>query len=91
LLAQDKAKEASPLLSDAVSSTRASPFPLPVWQLGEANSAYGVCLKALGRGREGDILLRESRASLISDPRPAFRTQASDRIRFRGNAKALQP
>jgi eukaryotic-like serine/threonine-protein kinase len=91
LMAQDNAKEASPLLSDAVSSTRASPFPLPVWQLGEANSAYGVCLKALGRGREGDILLRESRASLISDPRPAFRTQASDRIRFRGNAKALQP
>jgi tetratricopeptide (TPR) repeat protein len=91
LLAQDKAKEASPLLSDAISSTRASPFPLPVWQLGEANSAYGACLKDVGREREGDILLRESRAALVSDPRPAFRTQASDRIRFHGNAKALRP
>jgi eukaryotic-like serine/threonine-protein kinase len=49
------------------------PFPLPAWQIAEANNAYGECLKSLGRTREAESLLRESRATLASDPRPAFR------------------
>lgn len=72
-----------PLLKDALSSTRASPFALPAWQLAEAESAYGACLNRLRRSREGEALLRDSRAALVSDSRPAFRVAAPDRLRKR--------
>jgi len=86
LLALDKAHEAAPLLQEAVASIHARSSPLPAWQLSEAESAYGACLKNLGRSREGDTLLRQSRPALSSDPRPVFRSEVPDRLRKIGSA-----
>jgi eukaryotic-like serine/threonine-protein kinase len=81
LLAENKANEAAPLLREAVLSARASPFPLSAWQVGEAESAYGACLRSLGQSREAEALLHESRRELVTDPRPVFRAEAPERLR----------
>ncbi len=73
LVAEKKAGEAEPLLRAAVESADHEPFRLPEWQTAEARNAYGECLIALGREKEGEALVSESRAALKSDPRPAFR------------------
>jgi len=73
LVASGNSAEAETLLRQAVSSASEEPFPLPSWQIAEANNAYGECLKNLGRAREAEPRLRESLGALQSDPRPAFR------------------
>ncbi len=80
LVAEHKAAEAGPLLRDAVASAAREPFPLPAWQDAEAKTAYGECLKSLGREREGEALISESRTALASDPRVAFRSDATVRL-----------
>jgi eukaryotic-like serine/threonine-protein kinase len=80
LIAANQSAEAEPLLRQAVASAKGEPFPLPAWQIAEADNAYGECLKSLGRTREAEPLLRESRTALQTDPRPAFRAGPASRL-----------
>jgi len=80
LVAEHSGAEAESLLRQAAATAAREPFPLPAWQLAEANNAYGECLKSLGRTREAEPLLRESRTALQADPRPAFRTGPTARL-----------
>ncbi len=81
LVSEGKAAEAEPILQQAVGSAYQAPFPLPAWQVAEAQSALGACLLALGRRTEAENLIHESQAGLQKHPRPAFRRQASDRLK----------
>jgi len=69
LVAAGKAAEAEPILKEAVTSAQQMPFPLPVWQAAEAKSAYGECLKRLGRSSDAESW----NTQLASDPRVPFR------------------
>jgi eukaryotic-like serine/threonine-protein kinase len=80
LVAERNAVEAEPLLRQAVATAMQEPFQLPEWQVAEAKNAYGECLRSLGRAREAAPLLRESRAALETDPRPAFRAGPTVRL-----------
>jgi serine/threonine-protein kinase len=73
LVSEHKADDAEPLLREAAESAAHEPFRLPEWETAEIRGAYGECLKALGRVKEGDAMIKDSRAALKSDPRPAFR------------------
>ncbi len=73
LTAGGKAREAEPLLRDALASARSAPFPLLPWQVAEAQSALGTCLIEVNRRAEGEPLLKASMADLRGNPRPAFR------------------
>jgi hypothetical protein len=68
------------LLRSALESAQHPPFPLVPWQVAEAESALGACLLSLNRPAEAKPLLEESAAALQSDPRPAFRKPATERI-----------
>ncbi len=81
LLAEKEPRQAEPLLKQAVNAVTHPPFRLPAWQVAEAEAAYGVCLQDLGRTGDGARLLDESRGSLASDPRPAFRADPAARLR----------
>jgi tetratricopeptide (TPR) repeat protein len=81
LTAEKKAAEAEPLLREALASAYAPPFRIPAWQAGEAESALGWCLAALGRSEEAIKLLQQSRQKLLNDPRPLFRRQADVHLR----------
>jgi tetratricopeptide (TPR) repeat protein len=76
LTAEGKATVAEPLLREALASAYAPPFRIPVWQVGEAESASGRCLAVLGRTKEARALVRRSRQKLATDPRPIFRKLA---------------
>ncbi len=90
LVAEHKAIQAAPLLRDAVFAASHEPFALPAWQIAEAQNAYGECLRILGRPKEGEALLIESRAALASDPRPPFRRGATALL-VQVNQKTPQP
>jgi serine/threonine-protein kinase len=77
LTAEGKAAIAEPILRQALASISAPPFPVPAWQVGEAESALGWCLAILGRKQEARKLLRQCQAKLAADPRPVFRKQAA--------------
>ncbi len=77
LIAEGKASEAEPLLRGALDAVRHEPFPLPAWQIAEAENAYGECLKVSGRGREGEAPAAQSLHALEADPRPAYRHGAA--------------
>jgi serine/threonine-protein kinase len=77
LTAEGKAAEAEPLLREALASAYTPPFRIPVWQVGEAESALGWCLAALGHPKEAIKFLRASQQKLLNDPRPMFRKQAT--------------
>ena len=81
LILEGKAAEAEPLLRQAMVAVKAEPFPLPPWQVAEAESALGACLTAEKPASvEGKELLLESEKALEKDPRPAFRRPANARI-----------
>ncbi|MBV9265764.1 MAG: tetratricopeptide repeat protein [Acidobacteriaceae bacterium] len=84
LTAAGKPAAAEPILRHALASAYAPPFRIPAWQVGEAESAFGWCLHALGQTREAQRLLQLSQNKLVSDPRPIYRKQASAHL------KALQ-
>jgi serine/threonine protein kinase len=88
LVADGHAAEAQPLLEEAVASAKHEPFPLPLWQVAEANNAFGECLQSLGRA-EAARLIDASLAPLATDPRPAFRSGAIARLRQIKKAPAL--
>src|SRR5262249_539408 len=77
LTAERKAAEAEPILRAALASAYHPPFQIPVWQVGEAESALGWCMVALGRVEEAQRLLQQSQRKLLTDPRPIFRKQAA--------------
>jgi tetratricopeptide (TPR) repeat protein len=77
LTAAGKAAAAEPVLRRALASAYAPPFKVPGWQVGEAESALGWCLVALGHTEEAHRLLKQSQRKLITDPRPAYRKQAA--------------
>jgi len=81
LVSEGKAAEAEPILQQAVGSAYQAPFPLPVWQVAEAQSALAACLTALGRRTEAENLIHSSQAGLQKHPRPAFRRQAAERLK----------
>jgi tetratricopeptide (TPR) repeat protein len=85
LTAEGKPAAAEPILRDALASAYAPPFRIPAWQVGEAESALGWCLHALGNTRDAQRLLQLSQNKLVSDPRPIYRKQAST------HRKALAP
>jgi eukaryotic-like serine/threonine-protein kinase len=80
LTAEDKAAEAEPVLRKAVESAHHPPFPLVPWQVAEAENALGACLTSLHHYSEAETLLQGSEDNLQTDPRPAFRRQASTRV-----------
>jgi serine/threonine-protein kinase len=80
ILAEGDAARAEPLLLDAWNSLKGVPFPVPAWQVADAQSLYGACLLALGRKDEGAGLLRDSRSPLQLHPRPALRLDAAARL-----------
>ena len=77
LTAEGKPAAAEPILRNALASAYAPPFRIPAWQVGEAESALGRCLQALGNTRDAQRLLQLSQSKLALDPRPIYRTQAS--------------
>jgi len=77
LTAERKAPAAEPVLREALASANSPPFRIPSWQVGEAESALGWCLAALGRAQEGQRLLQLSQKKLMADPRPTYRKQAA--------------
>jgi len=77
LTAEGKAAVAEPILREALASAYAPPFRIPAWQIGEAESALGWCLAALGRTEEARALVWRSRGKLATDPRPIFRKLAA--------------
>jgi eukaryotic-like serine/threonine-protein kinase len=68
LTAEGKAAVAEPILREAVDSAHHGPFALLDWQVGEAESALGVCLAKLGERTEAAKLLSGSHAALASYP-----------------------
>ncbi len=44
----EKTAEAEARLKEAVNAAEQMPFPLPAWQVAEANNAYNECLPAAG-------------------------------------------
>ena len=81
LTAEGKAASAEPILRSALASVYAPPFRIPVWQVGEAESALGFCLVVLDHPQEARRLLQQSQNKLVSDPRPVFRLQAADHLK----------
>ena len=79
--AEGKPAEAEPLLREALAWANAPLFRIPAWQAGEAESALGWCLAALGRSEEAIKFLRRSKQKLLNDPRPVFRRQADAHLR----------
>jgi serine/threonine-protein kinase len=77
LIAEGKAPAAEPILREALASAYSPPFRIPSWQVGEAESAQGWCLAALGREQEAQRLLDQSQRKLLTDPSPKFREQAA--------------
>jgi tetratricopeptide (TPR) repeat protein len=77
LTAEGKAGDAEPILRNALASAYNPPFPIPAWQVGEAESALSRCLLVLGRRQEANGLLELSRKKLLTDPRPIFRERAA--------------
>jgi serine/threonine-protein kinase len=77
LTAEGKAFVAEPILREAFASASAPPFQIPMWQIGEAQSALGWCLAALGDMNEAYRLLQLSQEKLAADPRPIFRRNAA--------------
>jgi serine/threonine-protein kinase len=67
------APAAEPVLRAALAVARSARFPLQVWQVAEAETALGVCLKRLGRSAEGEKFIRESQLGLQKHPMPARR------------------
>jgi serine/threonine-protein kinase len=80
ILAEGDPARAEPLLREAWNSLKRVPFPVPAWQIADAQSVYGACLVRLGRKDEGDALLRDSRTPLKLHPRPALRVDAATRL-----------
>ena len=74
LTAAGRTAEAEPILKEAVTATQQMPFPLPAWQVAEAKSAYGECLKRLGLTTDAEFWLHESRTQLAKNPRVPFRS-----------------
>jgi tetratricopeptide (TPR) repeat protein len=77
LIAQGKAAEAEPLLQRALEYAQRPPFRLPIWQVGDAEAAFGWCTGALGRTSAAQALLRRAQAKLVNHPRPRHRLEAS--------------
>jgi tetratricopeptide (TPR) repeat protein len=77
LTAGGKAAVAEPILRRALASAYAPPFKVPVWQVGEAESALGSCVVVLGHIEEAHRLLKQSQKKLMTDPRPIYRKQAA--------------
>lgn len=80
LTAEGKASAAEPILREALASAYSPPFRIPLWQVGEAESALGWCLAALGRKQEARRLLEQSQKKLLGDPAPIFPKQAATRL-----------
>jgi serine/threonine-protein kinase len=80
MIAAGEEVQAEPLLREALASARAAPFPLLPWQMAETESAMAACLTALGRGKEAELLARQSQIGLAAHPRPAFREPAAARL-----------
>jgi tetratricopeptide (TPR) repeat protein len=77
LTTEGKATASEPILREAFASVSAPPFQIPVWQVGEAQSALGWSLSTIGRTQEARELLQQSQQKLVNDPRPIFRQQAA--------------
>jgi serine/threonine-protein kinase len=84
LTAKGDALAAEPILREALASAYAPPFRIPSWQVGEAESALGWCLGALGRVEEAQGLLERAQQKLLADPRPIFRIESAAHLRSLG-------
>jgi serine/threonine-protein kinase len=79
--AEGKAEAAEPILRQALASASAPPFRIPLWQVGEAQSALGWCLAALGNMDGAYRLLQLSQENLAAEPRPIFRKNAAEHLK----------
>jgi serine/threonine-protein kinase len=77
LTAEGEATAAEPILRKALASASDPPFQIPMWHVGEAQSALGWSLTMIGRRQEARELLQQSQQKLVNDPRPIFRKQAA--------------
>jgi predicted Zn-dependent protease len=73
LVEEGKASTAEPLLQEALTRLKGEPFPVQSWQLAEANAQLGICLRRLGRARDGDALVKAGLPESSSYPEPAMR------------------
>ncbi len=73
LVEEGKTSEAEPLLREAVATLNREPFPVQPWQLADANAQLGICLRKLGRARDGDALIKAGLSGLSLYPEPAMR------------------
>jgi serine/threonine-protein kinase len=80
LVAADEAAQAEPILRQAVAMAQKPEFPLPAWQVAEPEDALAGCLQILRRQPEAEKWRAISQVPLQTDPRPAFRVPASERL-----------
>jgi tetratricopeptide (TPR) repeat protein len=73
LIDEGRTGEAETLLRGASTSAHHSPFPLPPWQVAEADNALGACLAHMERRSEAFLLLRSSRTALKAHPQATIR------------------
>jgi hypothetical protein len=84
LLANSRTEEAESLLQSTVRFVRNPPFPLPAWQIGEAESGLGWSAGMLGRKSEAQALLRAAHSKLVNHPRPLYRHEAALHLKSLG-------
>jgi serine/threonine-protein kinase len=81
LIVAGRAPEAETLLRQTVAAARASRFLLWPWRTAEAESALAACLQTLGQPTEAVRWNELASAGLRTHPRPAFREDATTRLR----------
>jgi hypothetical protein len=87
LMSYGRVADAEPLLRHATQFVRNPPFPLPPWQVGEAESALGWCAGLLGRKFEAVSLLKSAVPKLLSHPRPICRREAARHLQVIQNSR----
>jgi tetratricopeptide (TPR) repeat protein len=76
LTEEGKASEAEPLLREALAALNGEPFAVQPWQLADANTQLGICLRKLGRTRDGESLVKAGIPGLGLYPEPAVRRRS---------------
>jgi hypothetical protein len=73
LVEEGKASAAEPLLQEALTRLQGEPFPVQSWQLADANTQLGICLRRLGHAHDGAAVVKAGLPELSSYPEPAMR------------------
>jgi tetratricopeptide (TPR) repeat protein len=79
LVVQGKYSEADQLLGTAVAYVHAPPFPLPSWQVAEANEDYDFCRSTMHKPAAARPK-KSAMAGIQTDPRPCLREAAELRL-----------